>query len=179
MLSPEMWSGWLDSLQHRTGVFAQHVLLNHKSMPRAGIDYVWTVQGEVHHLDIRDFQACFGDLSNFHAPIDHIKYLESMCLYILYIITQRIKSGRMTLVNIARLTVGCSDPRASDNLINDLHRITNIIYQPQPHNTVDQTQVNAMIPHTNIAPPPAHFAGDLYTSASHIPPGPDGPVGHR
>ena len=179
MLSPEMWSGWLDSLQHRTGVFAQHVLLNHKSMPRAGIDYVWTVQSGAQHLDIKNFQACFGDWGIVHEPIEYIKFLESMCLYILFIITQRIKSGRMTLGNIERLTVGCSDPRASDNLIKDLHRITNIIYQPQPHNTVGQTQVNAMIPHTVMAHPPAHFTGDLYTSASQIPPGPDGPVIRR
>ena len=179
MLSPEMWSGWLDSLQHSTGVFAQHVLLNHKSMPRAGIDYAWTAQSGAQHLDIKNFQACFGNLGIINQDIDYIKYLESMCLDILFIITQRIKSSRMTLGNIERLTVGCSDPSAPDNLINDLRRITNIIYQPQPHNTVDQTQVNAIIPHTNIAPPPPHFTGDLYTSASHIPPGPDGPVGHR
>ena len=130
MLSPEMWNGLLDSLQRRTGLLTQHVLLNHKSMPHAGTDYAWTVESGAHHLDIKDFNACFGDCGLIHENMDYIQYLESMCLDLLFIITQRMKSGQMHAGNIERLTIGCSDSRAPIHVLDDLRRITTIMHPP-------------------------------------------------
>ena len=130
MFSPEMWNGLLDSLQRRTGLLTQHVLLNHKSMPRAGTDYAWTVQPGAQHLDIKNFKACFGEFDVLHDNEDYIQYLESICLDLLFIITQRVKSGQMHVGDISNLTVGCSDRTASFPVLDDLRRITTIMHPP-------------------------------------------------
>ena len=81
-------------------------------------------------MDIRNFQACFGDLGIVHEPADYIKYLESMCLDLLYIITQRINTGRLRAEDLQRIRITCSDPLVLPRYFEDLNTITRIVHLP-------------------------------------------------
>jgi len=119
--------------QHSTGLLVQHERFKHEHKPQEGKDYAWEVMDDGHsHLDIQNFSACFGNPAFIPVltDLDYIQYMESMCLDLLYIITQRINTGRLRAEDLQRIRITCSDPLVLPRYFEDLNTITRVVHLP-------------------------------------------------
>jgi len=120
----------LQSLERLTGFLRQHAAhTRHK--PQEMSDYWWRPPRE---LVINSLEGCFGHPPPKSHTDLYLEFLENMSLSLLYIITEGIRSGHLSMEDLPHLRISSADFRGEEafgDILHDFHSMHRIYLEKE------------------------------------------------